>query len=138
MDFALDVEEEHRLFFVGMTRARVRLHISYARHRVVQGQFLRTTPSPFLFEIGYEPERTISEHEPSPDRGFEYDYVDSQTDSQTDLFHPNELVEHSKFGLGRVKEFLDMGDDSVVVVRFNSGQTKSLMLKYAKLNRLEA
>ena len=56
-------------------------------------------------------------------------------DSQTERFHANELVEHSKFGLGRVKEFLDMGEDSIVVVRFNSGLTKSLMIKYAKLTR---
>jgi len=133
MDFALDVEEERRLFFVGMTRARSRLHISYARHRVVYGQFTRTTPSGFLFEIGYEPQEFVSEHESGFGDEFEYDYGESQAE----LFHVNELVAHGKFGLGRVKEFLDMGEDSVVVVQFNSGQTKSLMLKYAKLTRPE-
>ena len=49
----------------------------------------------------------------------------------------DELVEHKKFGLGRIKEYLDLGEDSIVVVRFNSGKTKSLMVKYAKLNKLE-
>ncbi|HPD48233.1 MAG TPA: UvrD-helicase domain-containing protein [Anaerohalosphaeraceae bacterium] len=133
MEFASDIEEERRLFFVGMTRARSRLHISYARHRVVHGQFLRTTPSPFLFEIGYEPDFSATEHAPSLEDGFQYDYADSQTE----LYRVNELVSHAKFGLGRVKEFIDMGEDSIVVVRFNSGQTKSLMLKYAKLTRPE-
>ena len=46
----------------------------------------------------------------------------------------NQLVEHKKFGLGRVKEYLDLGEDSIVVVKFNSGNTKSLMVKYAKIN----
>ncbi|MBE0534238.1 MAG: UvrD-helicase domain-containing protein [Phycisphaerae bacterium] len=134
LEFSQDIEEERRLFFVGMTRARSRLHISYARHRVVRGQFLRTTPSSFLFEIGYYPQESVFEHQPSLASEPEYDYGDTQTE----LFRTNELVAHSKFGLGRVQEFVDMGDDSVVVVRFNSGQTKSLMLKYAKLTRPEA
>ncbi len=134
LESALDIEEERRLFFVGMTRARRRLHISYARHRVVRGQFLRTTPSCFLFEIGFVPPDSVSEHTADFDDEFEYDYGDSQTE----LFIPNELVAHKKFGLGRVKEFLPMGDDSIVIVRFNSGQTKSLMLKYANLTRPEA
>jgi hypothetical protein len=52
------------------------------------------------------------------------------------MFAVNERVEHSKFGRGWVKEFLDFGEDSIVVVRFDSGKTKSLMLKYASLERV--
>ncbi|MHC4988627.1 MAG: hypothetical protein ACYTFX_09060, partial [Planctomycetota bacterium] len=52
------------------------------------------------------------------------------------LYQVNELVEHKKFGMGRVKEYLDLGEDSIVVVKFNSGNTKSLMVKYAKLKRV--
>ena len=52
-----DIEEERRLLFVGMTRARKYLHLSYARHRVLRGQFIRSTPSPFLYEIGFEGEQ---------------------------------------------------------------------------------
>ena len=51
-------------------------------------------------------------------------------------FYPGQIVEHEQFGLGQVKEYLDLGEDSLVVVRFNSGNTKSLMLKYAKLKRV--
>jgi DNA helicase II / ATP-dependent DNA helicase PcrA len=39
-----DLEEERRLFFVGITRARKTLNILYARHRVIRGQFIRSTP----------------------------------------------------------------------------------------------
>jgi ribosomal 30S subunit maturation factor RimM len=49
----------------------------------------------------------------------------------------NQLVRHSSFGLGRVREFIEMGENSIVVVKFNSGQTKSLMVKYADLLKIE-
>ncbi|MCK4959101.1 MAG: DNA helicase II, partial [Planctomycetes bacterium] len=68
--------------------------------------------------------------------GLTMDYSNSQVQQETP-FRPNELVEHRKFGLGRVKEFIGMGDDSIVVVQFNSGKVKSLMLKYAKLTKVD-
>jgi ribosomal 30S subunit maturation factor RimM len=46
-------------------------------------------------------------------------------------------VRHDIFGLGRIKEFIDMGQNSVAVVKFNSGQTKSLMVKYANLSDVD-
>ena len=134
MEFGDDIEEERRLFFVGITRARKKLHISYARHRVTRGQFLRTVPSNFLYEIGYQPKET----------GFveSLDFVDEISsqdfgqEAEGEYFKVNELVEHAKFGMGRVKEFLNLGEDSIIVVKFNSGKTKSLMMKYANLTRV--
>jgi len=102
-----DLEEERRLFFVGITRAKVGLYISYARYRTIRGQMLRGSPSPFLFELG-----------------------------SMAAFAPGQLVRHESFGLGRVEEFIDMGENSVVVVKFENGQTKSLMLKYADLSKV--
>lgn len=131
-----ELEEERRLFFVGITRARKNLHVSFARHRVMRGQFLRTTPSQFLYEAGLQveqPEMPTTAVSRGSDRIM--DYSDSQM-PQDAPFRPNELVEHRKFGMGRVKEFIGMGDDSIVVVQFNSGKVKSLMLKYAKLTKV--
>ncbi len=133
-----DLEEERRLFFVGITRARKTLNILYARNRVIRGQFIRSTPSQFLYEIGFEGESD----------GFDSDWnIDQTQDTYVPKHKPkskpgqaylvNELVAHKKFGLGRIKEYLDLGEDSIVVVRFNSGKTKSLMVKYAKLTKLE-
>jgi len=107
-----DLEEERRLFFVGITRAEVGLHISYARYRTIRGQMLRTIRSQFLDELG------ISSVEPEPP------------------FAVGELVRHESFGLGQVEEFIDMGENSVVVVEFENGQTKSLMVKYADLSKV--
>ncbi|MCH8216331.1 MAG: hypothetical protein IH892_06115 [Planctomycetes bacterium] len=54
---------------------------------------------------------------------------------QDAAFTDGELVNHAKFGLGRVQKFTDMGDNSIVTVSFNSGMTKNLMLKFAKLEK---
>jgi DNA helicase-2/ATP-dependent DNA helicase PcrA len=122
------MEEERRLFFVGITRAKTALNISYARYRTIRGQSLRTIPSPFLFELGIDFTETPADND--------YCYDD---DLSPDIpqFTPNQMVRHKIFGLGIVKEFIDMGQNSVVVVQFTSGQTKSLMLKYAKLEIIE-
>ncbi len=50
-DDEVDVDEERRLFFVGMTRARSRLFLSLARRRHWRGEMRETTPSPFLQDI---------------------------------------------------------------------------------------
>ncbi|MHC4439731.1 MAG: ATP-dependent helicase, partial [Planctomycetota bacterium] len=123
------LEEERRLFFVGITRAKTGLNISYARYRTVRGQFLRTIPSQFLFELG-----TDFAEQPQDDN-FDVDGHDDYNTSQImPRFKKGQLVRHEKFGLGRIKQFTDMGENSVVVIKFNSGQTKSLVLKYANLS----
>jgi DNA helicase-2/ATP-dependent DNA helicase PcrA len=124
-----EVEEERRLFFVGITRAKAGLHISYCRYRTIRGQMLRTIPSQFLYELGINFNESSHRHQT---------YDDYTDDDGRDIpgFVKNQLVRHKKFGLGRVKEFIDMGEDSVVVVRFNTGQTKTLMLKYANLLKI--
>ena len=132
-----ELEEERRLFFVGITRAKLMLNVSYARYRTLRGQYLRTIPSQFLYEVGYD----ASDN-------------DSQMDFQADVFGKKntsaglgvqkpgaayvrgELVRHGKFGLGRIKEFHDLGANSIVVVSFNSGKVKSLMMAYANLEKL--
>jgi ribosomal 30S subunit maturation factor RimM len=51
-------------------------------------------------------------------------------------FRKGDIVVHKKFGLGTVKDFADMGENSVVVVAFNTGQTLTLMTKYARLAKI--
>jgi DNA helicase-2/ATP-dependent DNA helicase PcrA len=134
-----ELEEERRLLFVGITRAKTSLHISYARYRTVRGQLLRTIPSQFLYELGAdlihqvpEPDeeprqcRLAAAPRPEPARA---------APSRPAPFAPGELVRHKTFGLGRVKRFVDMGANSVIQISFNSGQTKSLLLQYAELTK---
>jgi len=127
------LEEERRLFFVGITRAKTGLYISHARYRTVRGQFLRTIQSEFLFELGTD----FTEQARDDDFDID-DHDDYDSSSQTSpRFKKGQLVRHEKFGLGRIKEFLNMGENSIVTVKFNSGQTKSLMVKYANLSDVD-
>jgi DNA helicase-2/ATP-dependent DNA helicase PcrA len=123
-----ELEEERRLLFVGITRAKSGLYISYAQYRKIRGQQLRTIPSRFLFELGLD----------FSDRPSESQYCqDNADDCQIDFdFAPGQLVRHKLFGLGTVREFIDMGENSIVVIKFHTGQTKSLMLKYAELSKV--
>ena len=123
-----ELEEERRLFFVGITRAKAGLYISCARYRTVRGQLLRTIPSQFLYELGTDFASLAQEHQ-------YYNDTDDARQTGPD-FAAGQLVHHETFGLGIVKEFIDMGENSIVVVKFNSGKTKSLMLKYAGLTKV--
>jgi len=124
-----ELEEERRLFFVGITRAKSGLHISHARYRKIRGQLLRTIPSQFLFELGTDFADRIEQNQ--------YFYDDTNNTSQTvPHFAAGQLVRHKSFGRGTVQEFIDMGLNSIVVVKFNTGQTKSLMVKYADLSNM--
>ena len=134
-----ELEEERRLFFVGITRTKTQLFISFAKYRTIRGQFLRTIPSQFLYELG------INLTEPAKENEYEYEHDHNDTEfdhydhssQQTTQFAIGQLIRHKKFGLGRVKKFVDMGPNSVVEIKFNAGQTKTLMLKYANLEKIE-
>ncbi len=134
------LEEERRLFFVGITRARKSLAVSMCRYRTIHGISARTIPSRFLFEAGLKVRDSEKRQVENKINDFKYDDADSQIceydDSQERLFVKNELVSHQKFGLGRVQEFHNLGENSIVVVRFISGKTKPLMLKYTNLTKV--
>ena len=132
-----DLEEERRLFFVGITRAKSGLHISYAKYRTLRGQMLHTIPSQFLFELGTDfagPDNVIDSN-PSviPAQPVPSEFEGAEIHCPAPTFTAGQVVRHRVFGRGQVKEFIDMGENSVVVVKFNSGQIKSLMVKYAGL-----
>ncbi len=127
-----EIEEERRLFFVGITRAKKRLFISSAQYRTIRGQLLRTIPSQFLFEMGIDFADSSEENEYVCERSDDID----DSNIQDSTFKKGQLVRHPSFGQGTVKEFHDMGQNSVIVIKFDSGQTKTLMLKYAKLTKI--
>jgi DNA helicase-2/ATP-dependent DNA helicase PcrA len=128
-----EMEEERRLFFVGMTRAKTGLNLSWARYRTVRGQMLRTVRSEFLEEAGIDLAGPDAQGEAA---GGEADEDQGQNDRPLPQFAGGQMVQHQLFGLGRVKEFVDMGQNSIVVVTFNTGQTKTLMVKYANLSKV--
>lgn len=142
-----ETEEERRLFFVGITRAKTNLFLSFARYRQIRGQTLRTIPSQFLFELGLEfseSSETLDSHNFKSAIGNRRE-ASSPSAAHLGLnrgpksaigFRPGDIVVHKKFGLGTVKDFADMGENSIVTVAFNSGHTKSLYLKFANIAKL--
>ncbi len=121
-----ELEEERRLCYVGMTRAREELHISYAYSRLQFGNRSYNPPSRFITDMGNQvamttPEPTLmgyKEEEPfySDDIGFEV----------------GDRVRSAAFGDG---EIIDM-EGMAVTIAFLSGQTKRLNVEYAQLTKL--
>jgi len=103
----------------------------------VRGQFLRTIPSKFLFELGTNFIEQVRHDDIDDDIDLDDDNDYDTSSQDVPRFKKGQLVRHEKFGLGRIKDFVDMGENSVVVVKFNSGQTKTLMLKYANLSDVD-
>jgi DNA helicase-2/ATP-dependent DNA helicase PcrA len=130
MDIISEIEEERRLFFVGITRAKKRLCITLSRHRTIHGQMTRTIGSQFLYEAGLQPQEIMGKQEESEDKNRDDIYYEPDfrqlSDDGKQVFSAGQLVSHKKFGLGRVKEFHNLGDNSIIVVPFKSGHVKPL------------
>jgi DNA helicase-2/ATP-dependent DNA helicase PcrA len=131
----LELEEERRLCFVGITRAQERLILSRATVRTVRGLRNRTVPSPFLYEMPADEFQTV-------DRTGLSDFGDRDEQRETDYFSARETagqfrrgqrVRHPTFGIGRIADISNMGSQTRAVVEFNSAGRKTLILQYARL-----
>lgn len=121
-----ELEEERRLCYVGMTRAREELHLSYAYSRLQYGNRAYNPVSRFIADMGTavavtNPEPQIMGYQPdepfySDDMGFEV----------------GDRVRSAAFGDG---EIIDI-DGMAVTIAFISGQTKKLNAEYAHLQKL--
>jgi DNA helicase-2/ATP-dependent DNA helicase PcrA len=118
-----ELEEERRLCYVGMTRAREELHLSYASSRMQFGQRGYNMPSRFLGDMGHE---LMAVPQPS----FHQDHDDIWNDLPG--FDVGDSVRSAQFGVG---EIIDV-DGLAVTVKFASGQTKKLNVEYARLEKI--
>src|SRR4051794_671963 len=129
-----DVEEERRLCYVGMTRAKEKLTMLHASRRSLYGRTDANLPSRFLDELpaeGVERERlrptSWSNYGAPPQSRFVAPKVELPPLSTGDN------VRHNTLGTGIV---LRIEADGVVTVRFEDGSERRLMLEYAPLERL--
>lgn len=152
-----DIEEERRLCYVGITRAKKQLYLSYAQRRMIRGQMQYNAPSRFLEEM---PGRLLQETKKrresissSMNKGrnfanagrkktsFEHKpYESAQNFAKPKAvvldYNVGDRVNHIKFGVGVVKQIVSGGRDYEVTVDFDKVGVKKMFASFAKLKKL--
>jgi len=157
------MEEERRLCYVGMTRARERLYLLNARRRYLFGQDQSNPPSRFLKDI---PGELLDEEGNGGGSAYRNDRPFGQTSAIRQAYAENHnlaaaaqfsdtnevevvpeppeeygevfvgmKVRHAKFGLGTIRKIEGSGDAQKAIVWFNSAGPKKLLLRFAGLER---
>jgi DNA helicase-2/ATP-dependent DNA helicase PcrA len=127
------LEEERRLCYVGMTRAKERLMLTYAARRSLYGRTDANLPSRFLDEL---PEEGVEREQLAPVSSWSgYGRRPSQVAPRTDVpqLSTGDNVRHQTLGSGIV---LRIEPGGVVTVRFEDGAERRLVLEYAPLERI--
>ncbi len=143
-----ELEEERRLCFVGITRSKRRLAMTHARFRTVFGQIQPTIPSRFLSEIPdqHMTQTDLTQTEETRGRGYEYTYDDADPPAGDDLdsgdsndrggLNPGARVRHRDFGVGQVMSVQPAGAQTRARVKFLTVGVKTLVLQYARLEKI--
>ena len=146
---AADMEEERRLLYVAITRARESLHLSFCARRMMWGRDETVcVPSRFLREMGFEchseqdsysARQQFREQPPltnlfrGDDRVDANNFVAKSDTAESLNFKTNDRVRHEKFGDG---EILDIIDGNILKIRFDSVGVKMLSLAYANVEKV--
>jgi DNA helicase-2/ATP-dependent DNA helicase PcrA len=155
-----DVEEERRLAFVGITRAKEELYLSHARLREFRGQTLYAVPSMFLDELGEEGMEAVDlsasaggsmramDEWRSGSRAADQGWVDagvkprstetpqmpsSPTKDTSQGFAEGMVVRHDSYGVGRITEVSGYGAMRKLKIRFKSAGERTFLADKAKL-----
>ncbi len=148
-----DLEEERRLAYVALTRAKEKLTLTTAASRMLFGMTMRNPPSQFLEEI----DKSLLEEKTSrrqSKRGIPAGNAESVQSisllqqqmaaskkrvyqAQPKEFHVGERVRHAVFGDGTVLLITKMANDAMLEVGFDQVGTKRLMASHPKIKKLE-
>jgi DNA helicase-2/ATP-dependent DNA helicase PcrA len=124
-----EMEEERRLCYVGMTRAKQELYLSYADSRVLYGGVLHNPPSRFISDIDAEHIKTLSPASSLPIDNFK---PDSTEPHYVPDLEPGDLVRHQVFGQGTVAEI----DGDIAAIYFKGRGVKRLNISFAPIQKL--
>ena len=143
-----EVEEERRLAYVAITRAKKQLYITHAKERLLYGQTQRNKVSRFVAEI---PEKYLEFQNHTASVGFSATtstkkasgYLQQQEQRKTvgssapaaEALSIGERVFHKAFGSGTVISVTKMANDQLVEIAFDKVGTKKLMANFAKLTK---
>lgn len=126
----VQLEEERRLCYVGITRARKKLTISYAQHRRLHGSDYYPQASRFLMEL---PANVLTEVRLGSNLGQTLARRETSASSNTTGLNLGQRVVHAKFGEGVVMNLEGQGSHARVQVNFEQAGRKWLVLAYANL-----
>jgi DNA helicase-2/ATP-dependent DNA helicase PcrA len=131
------LEEERRLMYVAVTRARKRLYLTHAQTRMLHGQTRYCLPSSFLEELPVELLRKINRGLSSaplaPPRSTAVAGAAWQQPAAANALRIGQNVRHARFGVGVIVSSEGAGPEARVQVNFGAGGVKWLALEYAKL-----
>ncbi len=137
------LEEERRLMYVAVTRARQRLYLSYAQSRMLHGKVRYGIASRFLDEIPEELIKRLNSKPAAKSRGYNYDEMPhimtghkSQAQKDAMPWKVGQSVAHAKFGKGVVVSYEGAANDMRVQVNFSNEGLKWLALEFAKLTAI--
>ena len=138
-----ELEEERRLFYVGITRAMEKVYLLYATNRRKIGidynvgfasRFLTEIPEEYLEKI---PFRSALMHKVSKKRGKSTQLKSKRSITTFDDFTVGDFVEHAVFGVGKIMALSGTGENQRVAVVFKGGMKKKLIVKFANLIKTE-
>ncbi len=130
-----ELEEERRLCYVGVTRAKVKLHITHAEYRRIYNQENYQRPSRFLNELPADTCSRISNtHSHNSNQAYQHSAIRSMNSSmQKSPWRLGDHVKHERFGFGVVLNAEGQGETGRVQVKFSDHGVKWLLTDYAKL-----
>ncbi len=145
-----EIEEERRLAYVAVTRAKKQLYITRAKQRMLFGQTRFNQPSRFIREIPDSLlERTgetmksfssgvgsSSSKPQAPSRGFTGTPTVSVSAKNTTVFNAGDTVVHKAYGEGVVLSAKPMGNDTLLEIAFTNSGTKKIMANFAKVEKI--
>ena len=148
-----EIEEERRLCYVGITRAKERLFLSAAKRRMLRGQTQYNRRSRFIDEIPgqyLDTEQRVSEqrvvknterpakYQYGAKAGKPYNLSDFKVKPVGELdYQIGDRVKHIKFGVGTVQEITKDGRDFEVAVEFDRVGRKKMFASFAKLKKVK-
>jgi ATP-dependent DNA helicase UvrD/PcrA len=147
------IEEERRLMYVAITRARRRLYLTHAQSRMLHGQVRYNIPSRFIDEVPRDQIAWLSPPRRRSRDAFDVDPAEwgarerpapawaasssgrnaERNEERGPVWRIGQSVRHAKFGLGVIIDTEGRGADARVQVNFRDDGVKWLALEYAKL-----
>jgi DNA helicase-2/ATP-dependent DNA helicase PcrA len=139
IDDPAQLEEERRLCYVGITRAKRRVYLVHAFRRHLMGSSSVNRPSRFLEDIPARLVRASSAWEAGDNRKEASISTSDQaafTASELPEFKPGEHVRHGQFGEGVVVSYHHVRNDVEVTVAFDGTGVKRFLLSFAKIEKV--